>query len=424
MNNLETFILTLLEVSSFMIIFSEFNKNREKLFFKNFIITLFISIFVLLSDIFFTDISDFLNYIVMYILIFLVYKNKHSIYSIILKICLSSIVILIIELFLTTISKLVLLNNIYTFKVGIIINLILIIISLLIYYFVPINKEHKLYKPSQSEYILGLIVLNSIIYTIVIKLIWEYDRNLVLNHVAIFMLFFLLLNIINFLSARKIIKLIEEKKSNEINSIYSRFIENMIYEIKRKQHEFKNHLNAIYGICNITDEKLIKNNIIEYIKSINSSLITIDELINVNNKVLAAVIYSKLCEAKIKDIKFLYLVKTQLDNKNLKNYELVEILSNLLNNAFEYIENNSVSSDKKIVHLNIGQHKNIDFIEVKNYYIPSNTIDIDSIFKKGFSTKGKDRGYGLYNIKKIIENSGGKLQLFFENNYIVFKVIL
>lgn len=424
MNNLETFILTLFEVSSFIIIFSALNKNREKRFFKNLTITLFISVFVLLSDIFFTDISDFLNYIVMYILIFLVYRNNYNIYSVIIKICISLVTILTIELFLTTISKLVLSNNIYTFHVGIVINLILITISVLTYYFVPINMKYNLYKPSQLEYILGLIILNSIIYIIVIKLLWEYDRELVLNHTAAFMLFFLSLNIINFLSARQIIKLTEEKKSNEINSIYSNFIEDMIHEIKRKQHEFKNHLNAIYGICNITDEKSIKSSIIEYVKSINSSLITIDEAINVNNKVLAAVIYSKLCEAKIKDIKFLYSVKAPLDNKKLKDYELVEVLSNLLNNAFEYIANNNVSSDKKIVYLNIEHHENIDFIEVKNYYIPSNTIDTGLIFKKGFSTKGKDRGYGLYNIKKIIENSGGKLQLFFESNYIVFKVIL
>ena len=77
--------------------------------------------------------------------------------------------------------------------------------------------------------------------------------------------------------------------------------------------------------------------------------------------------------------------------------------------------------NKKKVSYNVGKQENIDFIKVKNYYIPSNTIDTGLIFKKGFSTKGKDRGYGLYNIKKISENSGGKLQLFFENNYIVFK---
>ncbi|NMM61772.1 GHKL domain-containing protein [Clostridium sp. P21] len=60
---------------------------------------------------------------------------------------------------------------------------------------------------------------------------------------------------------------------------------------------------------------------------------------------------------------------------------------------------------------------------VRNYYDSTNIIDISSILKKGFSTKGENRGYGLYNVKKIVKNSGGKLQLFFENDQIIFKIL-
>lgn len=53
MNNYELFIITFFEISSFMLIFSIFNKSQEKLFFKNFIITLFVSFFVMVSNTFF-----------------------------------------------------------------------------------------------------------------------------------------------------------------------------------------------------------------------------------------------------------------------------------------------------------------------------------------------------------------------------------
>lgn len=358
----------------------------------------------------------------MFILIVIIYKDKHNFYEITLEFCISLIIIILLELFFTTILKLIpALGTIYTFNNGVIIDFLLLGVSLNIYYKFPTRKQYKLYKSIIGQFTFKILILNSIIYIICFKLLWEYNKNLVLDYIVIFTLIFLSSNIANFILANQIIKLADKKRSIELSSMYSCFVEEMISEIKRKQHEFKNHLNTIYGICYTTDEKFIKENITKYVKSIDSSIITVDELINIDNKIVAAVIYSKICEAKSKNIKFLHSIKSKLDNTKLKEYELVELLSNLLNNAFEYIEVNNIN--EKVVYVKVGLEKNVNFIEVANYYIPTDSIDIGSIFKKGFSTKGKDRGYGLYNVKKIVENSGGKLQMFFKNKYIIFKVL-
>lgn len=422
MNNWELFIVTFFEISSFMLIFSIFNKNQEKLFLKNFIIALLTSIFVFLSNIFFINVGNFLNYIIMFILIVAIYKNKLNLYETTLEFCITLIALILLELLFTTILKLVSgINTIYTFNNGIMIDSLMLGVSFNIYCKLPIYCKYKLCKAIFEQLTFKMVILNSIIYIICFKLLWEYNKNLVLNYIVIFTLIFLSSNVANFILANQLVKLTNERRSLELSSMYSYFIEEMISEIKRKQHEFKNHLNAICGICYTTDEKFIKESIINYFKSIGSSMEEIDKLINIDNKILAAVIYSKVCEARSKNIKFLYSIKSKLDNTKLKEYEIVEILSNLLNNAFEYIESKDIN--EKVVYVEIGSERNINFIEVSNYYVPIDTIDISLIFKKGFSKKGKNRGYGLYNVKKIVENNGGKLQVFFNNEYITFKIL-
>jgi two-component system sensor histidine kinase AgrC len=51
--------------------------------------------------------------------------------------------------------------------------------------------------------------------------------------------------------------------------------------------------------------------------------------------------------------------------------------------------------------------------------------DIGKIFDKGYTTKAGDgHGYGLYNVKRIVERYNGRIQLSFENNYTIFRIML
>jgi len=93
-----------------------------------------------------------------------------------------------------------------------------------------------------------------------------------------------------------------------------------------------------------------------------------------------------------------------------------------LDNAFEVLIN---STNEKVVILNIFSEENTNILEVRNSGITIDLDNIENIFERGFSTKkGKNRGYGLYNVKKIAEKNGGNVQLSFEENYTVFKILL
>ncbi|MBD7913196.1 MULTISPECIES: GHKL domain-containing protein [Clostridium] len=216
----------------------------------------------------------------------------------------------------------------------------------------------------------------------------------------------------------------EEIKKRNIQSIenqYNPILEQYFESLKAKEHEYKNHLNIIYTMLEVSDGENTKDLIKDYIKCTNSNDY-LTRLMYLDNNILKALIYSKICETEDKEIKFKYEINTNLKNLNIDNSELVIILSNLLNNAIEAAE----ESERKIVSLTILKENKNDkdtykFI-VENTVKNSTNIDVSNIFIKGYSTKSKDRGFGLYNVQKIIKKVNGSVFIEVNGDIITFGI--
>ena len=151
-------------------------------------------------------------------------------------------------------------------------------------------------------------------------------------------------------------------------------------------------------------------------------MIAIEDIIYIDNPILRAIIYSKSSEANSKNIKFLYSVNNLFNNIGVKDYEISEILGNLIDNAFEAVES---QEGEKLVSIKIYLEDESNIIEIINSGITLKSENIKRIFEKGYSTKhGSNRGYGLYNVKKIVERTGGKVQLSIEEGFTIFKLFI
>jgi len=106
----------------------------------------------------------------------------------------------------------------------------------------------------------------------------------------------------------------------------------------------------------------------------------------------------------------------------LQGYELVEVMGNLLDNAFEAILNSEETDDRQVI-LTIGTEEGKKVLQVENTGEKILSKDLDNIFNKGFSTKGDNRGYGLYNVKKIVNKYDGKILLPLNNKYTTIKIL-
>jgi two-component system sensor histidine kinase AgrC len=105
-----------------------------------------------------------------------------------------------------------------------------------------------------------------------------------------------------------------------------------------------------------------------------------------------------------------------LDIKEKNN--LYTILGVILDNAIEA----SLESDDKMVSLQFFKEDDEINIILANTF---KNINLDYLDKKGFSTKGENRGIGLYLVKEIIKHSECiKKETSIINNFFVQKIII
>ncbi|MNI67684.1 Sensor protein CitS [compost metagenome] len=120
------------------------------------------------------------------------------------------------------------------------------------------------------------------------------------------------------------------------------------------------------------------------------------------------------------DIKFKYSINSDTNLMPVKDYELAEILFNLLDNAFDAV---SMHDSIRRVELVIDKEKENSIIHVKNSGATLKNTNVNEIFKKGFSTKGSQRGFGLYNIKSIVDKYGGSIEITTHNYITEFRLV-
>ncbi|NNU76315.1 sensor histidine kinase [Clostridium estertheticum] len=306
------------------------------------------------------------------------------------------------------------------FSAIIILQLLLLMFIFAICYFTPIFKKHLNYDGNVK--LLFCFVINLLCYVIILKVILNSNMMLVLNNIVELILTIISVLSVNIFLYFYIIKVELEKKESKLQNSYSEILNNITEDIRARQHDFKNHLNVMYGLIESTKGVELEYNLKEYICSLNKSMMMMESIVYIKSPILRAIVYSKLNEAKKRNIKFLYNISNLLNIKNVKDYELSEILNNLIDNAFDALDG---QVGEKSVSIKTYLEGESNIIEIMNSGITLKPENFKRIFERGFSTKGGNtRGYGLYNAKKIVERTGGKIQLSLEDGFTIFKLFI
>ena len=94
---------------------------------------------------------------------------------------------------------------------------------------------------------------------------------------------------------------------------------------------------------------------------------------------------------------------------NLPSEMLITVIGNLLDNAFDAMNEGSDYKDHKELMFGIYSKPGAVLITVDDTGSGIKSEDMELIFENGFSTKGEDRGTGLYQVKAMVNNFGGKI---------------
>ena len=409
--------LSFIELAIFMLLWSKFSLKATNNWFKNSFILLIELIILMLTRHLNTYIIVFIIYLSIISLMKFMYKKLfiQTVCEFIVYSCIS----MILQILIIGCVNLVGFQYSDTFIFNITFLLIELIFIIIILRY---NFSEKVKKVLQLEStILYYFVTNLGLYFLLSKFVWEYNKHIILNNFLVYILIVLVMFSLNVFLYYYIFKISEDKKVLEVQNMYKPILFDIVEETRRKQHDFKNYLNTINAIVEITSEKEVKNELNKYIMSLKYSNNIIEDIIYIDNIIVKAIIYNKLCEANRLNIKFLFNVANNTLENSLNDYEISDMLNNLLDNAFQAVIH---STKDKVVILNICEEENANIVEVRNSGITVKLDNIEKIFERGFSTKeGDNRGYGLYNIKEIAEKKGSDVQLFFEDNYTVFKIL-
>lgn len=204
------------------------------------------------------------------------------------------------------------------------------------------------------------------------------------------------------------------RKENEVQTLreYGDYMKEAANILNRREHEHKNQLNVIIGIAEMEGPEY-RQKIISYAEELIGQYKKQKPIGHVisDNSVIAAYIYKYARFAESRGIIFDYYVAKPFPDYRLPETVLLELLANLLNNAFEAVEN--LPSEKKAVSLYLRKGA----IEI------TNNVDVDfskgmvqSRQMQGFSTKGKHRGYGMANITDIRSRYGIQMETYLKED--------
>lgn len=258
------------------------------------------------------------------------------------------------------------------------------------------------------------IFLQAILFVIVNHYIFILDD---FSSLKTLLPFINMLMVILFIFLFKSIKKLESlsKKRLEANLLkeHLKQIETMLKTMQEQQHDHNKHLQTLQAMVHLNEIDDAK----EYIDGIAEKYRSADIVKITGNPALTALLNSKNKVAEIKQIKFDFCIKCNINEIILPPWDLCSIIGNLLDNAFEAVleKENHRKENKRNVGLEIKFENNNYVIYVINNgpKIPKSIQK--SIFQPGNTTKGSEgRGYGLFIVKKLVDEYNGEIQVLSE----------
>lgn len=186
----------------------------------------------------------------------------------------------------------------------------------------------------------------------------------------------------------------------KMQKLFADSFQGLIENIRMKQHEFDNHINTIYSQHYMYDnyEDLV-NAQKEYCHAIEQEN-HYNKLLRKGNPAVLGFIYFKFLELERDGIEIGYKIHIRELEIGVPVHKIIEILGNLIKNAAEALRQRD--KDRRFFIQMIETEDGFD-MEVRNISDDIPLEELGRFFNKGYSSKGNERGLGLYHVKKICD---------------------
>lgn len=183
--------------------------------------------------------------------------------------------------------------------------------------------------------------------------------------------------------------------------------------MKRLQHDFKNHLIALKQMSNCKNESFE-----DYVQVLEEKLEVNTEYVMTGNKILDGIINYKLQILYDSGVKVHLNIKIP-DNISINDYDVVVILGNLLDNAVRALQ----EQKNGVFQMEFLYNRGTIFLHMRNSYIGEikKNGDVYVTTKKEFN---ECHGIGLNNVKRIVEKYNGEISINSQENFFDVEIIM
>lgn len=177
--------------------------------------------------------------------------------------------------------------------------------------------------------------------------------------------------------------------------------------LRAQSHEFSNRLHVIMGMLQMENYEEVK----QYIREIVS--FSVQENVNIATQIkdaaLAGFLIGKLSLAREKNIELTIHINEIVPepHDNQLTHEIITVIGNLIDNSIDALAN----QNSKIIKVKLNYTQQKLKIDITDSGEGLSSHMQQKIFEKGYSTKGDNRGYGLYLINESVKKLNGSINI-------------
>ncbi|MBU3179726.1 hypothetical protein [Clostridium psychrophilum] len=227
---LQQFSANFIELTVFIILWSNFSLKDENNWLKNLAVILIGTSVMIVSS----NANVYLNIIISYLSVILSIKfiYKRQLMKTTLEFIIFCCINLVLQASLIAVASAIGFeySHKFIFRIALLLTELLIVIAISRYNF--IKSLRKLI--ALDSKILWYFAINLGTYALFSKIIWEYNKNIILNNLLVYIFIVLVMLLINIFLYYYIVKISEDKKVAELQNKYNPILVDIVEEIRRK----------------------------------------------------------------------------------------------------------------------------------------------------------------------------------------------
>lgn len=259
-------------------------------------------------------------------------------------------------------------------------------------------------KLSDGDPVICMVCSNTALLLLLLLLLFRFDFSVMLRWLPV------TVGAVGMLAVCDVIVMllrqhrVQARRRTAMLEQYLPLVEELIEQVRARQHDFNNQMMAVAAAVSaahdLQEAQEAVTSLLQHVRLDGAD----KELLKCDSKVISGLLFGKMKQAELKQVRVEVTVAGAFLRRALSEADWVELIAILLDNAIE------AASPGDVLYVRAIEEADSLRFSVLNPHAALTNVEFIQMFRRGWSTKGEaGHGYGLYNVRQIVERHGGKI---------------